>query len=261
MGGQQSAPREWTIPFLSSLEFRQRASVVNELERSPWALIVLNTQCTSSLLKLVWDFCQVRYCADGGCNRVYDALEEHERNLFLPDAIKGDLDSARPDVLSFYASKEVTIIQDKDEYSTDLMKCISLLSEKEEASGLKYNVLLLGGLGGRLDQSIHSLSYLLKQRTIRPNMMAVSEDSVAWVLDSGEHILHVDLSLLGPTCGLLPVGVSKTRLTTEGLEWNLTDHESSMEGLLSTSNHVIDDVVKISTTEPIVWTVAVKQLS
>lgn len=48
----------------------------------------------------------------------------------------------------------------------------------------QYNVLLLGGLAGRLDQTAHTMSYLLKQRQKRPYLMAITEESLAWVLDA-----------------------------------------------------------------------------
>ena len=49
---------------------------------------------------------------------------------------------------------------------------------------VQYNVLILGGLGGRLDQSIHTLSYFHKQRKLRRTMMALTDESLAWVLDA-----------------------------------------------------------------------------
>src|SRR5882762_4396360 len=44
----------------------------------------------------------------------------------------------------------------------------------------------------------------------------------------GEHLITIEHSVLGPTCGLLPVGVDSTILTTRGLRWNLSKvHPSS----------------------------------
>jgi len=169
------------------------------------------------------------------------------------------LDSIRPDIKSFYASKDVTIIKDPDLYATDLMKCISALRDHEKSLGTKFDLVILGGLSGRLDQTIHTLSQLHKLRHERPRTFVVTEDNVAWVLDSGEHCIHIDRSLLGPTCGLLPVGVTSTILTTKGLKWNLTAKESGFDGIVSTSNWVDADEVRIKTTEPIWWSVELRK--
>ncbi|KAI3685163.1 hypothetical protein L6452_34399 [Arctium lappa] len=54
---------------------------------------------------------KIRLCAYGGANRLFDNMSElypHEDNVsvtherFKQDVIKGDLDSVRPDVKSFY---------------------------------------------------------------------------------------------------------------------------------------------------------------
>jgi hypothetical protein len=59
----------------------------------------------------------LRVCADGGANRLFDELPamlpsqapDAVRAAYLPTAIKGDLDSIRPDVLSFYSQRGVTV--------------------------------------------------------------------------------------------------------------------------------------------------------
>ncbi|KAF7312319.1 TPK-B1-binding domain-containing protein [Mycena indigotica] len=243
----------WTVDFL----LPQTTTITTTR-----ALIVLNQPFSKALFLRVWNSSQWRCCADGGANRLFDILGE-ERVFYLPQLIKGDLDSLRPDVRKFYASKGVPIVGDPDQDSTDLMKCISVIDEKEASENKKYDIVLLGGLSGRLDQTIHTLSYLFKLRKTRERVFAVTDENVGWVLDAGEHTLSVDHSILGPTCGLLPVGVDSTILSTSGLRWNLSQQESSFGGLVSTSNHLVpsEERVWIRTSRPIWWTAELRLLT
>ena len=64
-------------------------------------------------------------CADGGSNRLYDALsDDNERTKYKPQVIVGDLDSMRPDVRQFYERIGTTIIKVEDEDNTDFEKSI-----------------------------------------------------------------------------------------------------------------------------------------
>ncbi|CAI7873999.1 unnamed protein product, partial [Closterium sp. NIES-53] len=76
----------------------------------------------------------LRLCADGGVNRLYDELPgmfpgedpDDVRRRFVPHIIKGDLDSARPQVLAFYKQLGAEIVDmSKDQDTTDLHKCIN----------------------------------------------------------------------------------------------------------------------------------------
>lgn len=49
---------------------------------------------------------------------------------------------------------------------------------------LQHTVLLLGGLSGRLDQTVHTMSVLHKLRKTRNYTYVVTEENVGWVLDS-----------------------------------------------------------------------------
>ncbi|KAF8332638.1 thiamine pyrophosphokinase [Cantharellus anzutake] len=248
----------WSVPFLS-----EAGTTLDSTSSTPWALIILNQPFSKTLLDILWPKCAWKACADGGANRLYDVLPRQDRASYLPDLVKGDLDSVRDEVKLYYTSKNVPVEKDEDVNATDLMKCVASLHQLEELAGgnIQYNIILLGGLSGRLDQTIHTLSYLHKQRRVRPRIMAITDDSLAWVLDEGEHTIAVDSSVLGKTCGILPVGVQSTTLTLKGFEWNLEEEESSFDGLVSTSNHVIEGQVYIKTTSPVCWTVAVKEVA
>jgi thiamine pyrophosphokinase len=245
---------EWETPFLDPL-----APKTKDLHR---ALIILNQPFSLHLLETVWAACSWRCCADGGSNRLHDLLINAQakdgrqlQNLYFPDLIKGDLDSLRQDVQEYYSSKGVPVLHDPDQDSTDLMKCVKALEEKEATEGHKYELIILGGLSGRLDQTVHTLAYLHKLRRTRVRVYVVTNDNIAWVLDEGQHRIRIDHEILGPSCGLLPVGIESTTLSTSGLRWNLDESESSFDGLVSTSNHLLPEepFVMIKTSQPIWW--------
>ncbi|KAI5982532.1 thiamine pyrophosphokinase [Pisolithus marmoratus] len=221
-------------------------------------LIILNQPFSRNLLDILWKACSWHCCADGGANHCMTSF----RMIFVvggyvPDLVKGDLDSLRADVWDYYMSKGVSVVQDHDQNSTDLMKCVQSVEEKEKLESREYEIIILGGLGGRLDHTMHTLSYVYKLRRTRKKVFVVTDDNISWVLNEGQHCIHIDHNILGPTCGLLPIGVDSTILTTTGLRWNLTVAESSFDGLISTSNHLVPEefLVTINTSRPIWWCV------
>ncbi|GFZ44706.1 hypothetical protein JCM24511_02430, partial [Saitozyma sp. JCM 24511] len=189
---------------------------------SPYAMIILNQPITRpDIFFRAWRSCTFRICADGGANRLYDLLDAEHRASFLPNAIKGDLDSLRPEVRTYYASKGVSVKEDSDQNSTDLMKCMDEVEALEDISGKTLPLILLGGLSGRIDQTVHSMALLHKLRSTRPEVFVLSGESLAWVLDKGSHLIDIDHTTMGQTCGILPVGIDSATVTTNGLRWNL----------------------------------------
>jgi thiamine pyrophosphokinase len=80
------------------------------------------------------------------------------------------------------------------------MKCVQALEEKERLTGREvklefvvhylkisslkqFDIVILGGLSGRLDQTVHTLSYLHKLRKTRKRVFTVTDDNVGWVLN------------------------------------------------------------------------------
>ena len=86
----------------------------------------------------------------------------------------------------------------------------------------------------------------------------VNEKNFAELVKLGDTTIRVNKNVMGPICGLIPVGGS-CRLTTEGLKWNLEDGLLSFGGLVSSSNEFVDDEVKINCqNNPVVWTTELK---
>ncbi|KAH9972800.1 thiamine pyrophosphokinase [Lactifluus volemus] len=217
-----STTHYWDLPFYQSTPspLDKKSQVP---KKAKTALIILNQPFSKPLLRRLWHTSDWRCCADGGANLPSPRTEIED---YIPDIIKGDLDSLRDDVRRYYETRGVPVVQDNDENSTDLMKCIESCKKKRMLRGQI-------GLSGRLDQTVHTLSYLHKLRKSGRRIFAVTDDNVGWVLDEAD----------------------STVLTTTGLRWNLTKRTSGFDGLVSTSNHLVpeEDTVFVETSRPIWW--------
>lgn len=153
----------------------------------------------------------------------------------------GDLDSIQPSVRKHYEDLGVSIVQDPDQYSTDFTKCLKYLnshaaeiitsprhqkrnspSPRQESAALNTSpsqsileIVILGGLGGRVDQAfsqIHHL-YMMTQihrelrksqqldnhdhhdsKKLEPsaggNLYLISEESITFILQEGKNIIY-----------------------------------------------------------------------
>ncbi|KAK4054938.1 thiamine pyrophosphokinase [Microbotryomycetes sp. JL201] len=255
------------------------------------ALIILNTPLVhDALFQEIWSAASLRICADGGANRLYSRyakgslarnsertgrstlsdsgsvrnatqVTQDESNQWLPDVIKGDFDSLRPDVRQYYQDRGVQIIHDSDQFSTDLGKCVAHVAELERTLEHEYQLIIVGGLSGRLDQTIHTLHALMQLEQDRAMTWAIGEESIACVLGKGDHELTISPERFGKTCGILPVG-QEAYVTTTGLEWDLGPTSymfpTSLASGVSTSNHLQHETITLTTDAPIVFTAEVR---
>lgn len=74
-----------------------------ERDEKDEAVILVNTILPLHFQKF-WKGAKLKICADGGANRLFDFFENHtsERTSYIPNIIKGDLDSMRKPVREFY---------------------------------------------------------------------------------------------------------------------------------------------------------------
>ncbi|KAG0261335.1 hypothetical protein BG011_001109 [Mortierella polycephala] len=265
-------------------EYRSKC-ISKETGQEEFALIILNQpiRIKRRLFDNVWQNAKYRFCADGGANRLYDLLDtDEERTKYLPDYIRGDLDSLRDIVKDYYLAKGVPVERVSDQDSTDFMKCVDLVRDRDpqlESSastsspdladssvprdevqktgkgnyGSKLGIVALGGIGGRFDQSMSSIHYLYILNRERQAVL-VSNESIVVVLTSGIHEITCNLEIEGPSCGVIPVGSSEATLTLTGLKWDVENWKTSFGGQISTSNVLIGSKVVVQTDAPVVWT-------
>ncbi|XVF80568.1 hypothetical protein PTKIN_Ptkin15bG0084300 [Pterospermum kingtungense] len=233
-----------------------------------YALVVLN-QSLPRFTPLLWKHSQLRLCADGGANRVYDdmpllfPLEDafDVRRRYKPDVIKGDLDSIRTEVLDFYRSQGTEIIdKSHDQDTTDLHKCVTYIRDFAlDLDKSNLCILVAGALGGRFDHEMGNLNVLCHFSSLR--IVLLSDDSLIHLLPrSHRHEIHIQTSVEGPHCGLIPLGIPSRCSTTTGLQWNLNNTEMRFGGLVSTSNLVTGEKVTVQSDTDLLWTISIKKL-
>jgi len=216
-------------------------------EYSADVLLIVNCALPATL-KYAWNLAKLRICADGGTNRLYDHFPDREK--WIPDYIKGDLDSVKHDVRDYYEKHGAISIKDGNQDNTDLTKCLHLIWEQEAYRHTKYSTILVaGGLGGSFTHEAANFNTLFENST--RHIVLWSEYNVCWLLRAGGHRI---LCKSGMKCGILPLGW-KSVVTTTGLQWNLNGSTLEFGGLISTSNKTVSDYVRIHTSRPVIFSV------
>lgn len=136
------------------------------------------------------------------------------------------------------------------------------------------DIVAIGGLGGRVDQGVSQLHHLYLFQTdpeyAEGRMYLFSGESLTFLLKTGKHLIRVrnppgpdgrrDEDVFGKYVGILPLA-GPCRITTHGLEYDVTDWGTVVGGLLSTSNHVLPEteVVEVETTGDVLFTIALRE--
>lgn len=178
------------------------------------------------------------------------------------------MDSVRPDVEKYYRNLGTQVVHDPDQYSTDLKKCLIHISEQEifqnssettMSNSHAYDAVLIGGLEGRADQAF-SLLHQLYRSSNNPmlinDLYLITPESILFLLEKGVNTIEVPLgaALFTKYVGIIPIG-KPSIITTRGLEWDIKDWHTEFETQVSTSNHVVMDVVEVHTTERVLFTI------
>lgn len=209
--------------------------------------------------------------ADGGANRLYDLSQsDTSKSKLDPTLVIGDLDSLLPSVRSHYAAKGIKIIQDHDQYSTDFGKAHSWLRSQQSSPDSAQDIVVLGGIGGRIDQGLSVLHHLYMfqnhENYSQGKIYLISSESITFLLKSGRHRIEVkdDKKFesecrkvkwgLGKHVGIVPMKEASI-ITTKGLEWDVEDWKTEFGGLMSTSNWVKEEWVEVQTSKDVLFTI------
>ncbi|EHA23846.1 hypothetical protein ASPNIDRAFT_180383 [Aspergillus niger ATCC 1015] len=256
------------------------------LPPSPYALLILNHPINE---------------------RAYDVLRKHE-DVDHPTTIIGDLDSIHPDIKSHYQSHGVNVIYHHDDYSTDFTKALryirantseilsssaaSSTPDHDQANNThqQYNqddslsILILGGLGGRVDQAFSQIHHLYSNSTIPSSpsssssteearkrgegaLYLVSEESITFILHPGKNVIRTPgvkrggikereegYYLLEENVGIIPLS-GMERITTKGFQWDVESWATEIGGQISTSNHIRAEEVEVTAGGAVLFTV------
>ncbi|KAK5112204.1 hypothetical protein LTR62_004365 [Meristemomyces frigidus] len=234
-------------------------------EKNKVALIILNSPLSDyAYTQRLFDHASFRVCADGGANRLHDLsvaqnpklpLSEALRKM-VPDLIHGDLDSLQDTVRERWQQIGVKVSHDPDQYSTDFGKAIKKVVECLPAV---KDILVLGSLGGRVDQGIGLLHELYREQARRHTAIRFTlftESSITVVLGQGQTTIETPLKtgLIRENIGILPL-YGPAVISTQGLEWDVEDWPTEMGGQVSTSNHITADQITIKTDREVLFTV------
>ncbi|KAG5251827.1 thiamine pyrophosphokinase family protein [Salix suchowensis] len=198
-----------------------------------YALVVLN-QRLPRFTPILWNHAQVRVCADGGANRLFDEMPLlfprddaiDVRHRYKPDIIKGDMDSIRTEVLDFYTNLGTKVVDEShDQDTTDLRKCVAYLC-----------ILVAGALGGRFDHEAGNINVLYRFSTIR--IILLSDDCLIYLLPrTHHHEIHIQSSVEGPH----------------------SNTEMRFGDLVSTSNLVQGEKITVQSSSDLLWTISIKK--
>ena len=163
----------------------------------------------------------------------------------------------------FENAGETQILQYPEQDSTDFTKALGWL-RKQYPNKLRgrVDVIVLGGLGGRVDHGfsvIHHLFMAIADTDLlNGDIYLISDQSLSFVLDKGRNVIHgldpAPQRIFQKHIGIIPAQ-GPAILSTEGLQWDVKDWRTEIGGQISTSNHIRADVVEIEASHRVLLTI------
>ena len=147
---------------------------------------------------------------------------------------------------------------------------LTTTAEKKE----QLDILVLGGLGGRVDQGfsqVHHLYAAYEEKKVQSitspagDLYLLSEESLSFILPPGINVIHTPFThqpgqgenkqdeegkgkeqeIFSENVGIIPLS-GPTLISLKGFEWDVTDWRTEIGGQISTSNHIRADQLEIN---------------
>lgn len=169
------------------------------------------------------------YCADGAANFLF-------AHGISPNVLIGDMDSIDKNVLDYFVNQNIDIIRmptEKDETDGQLIIEEAVKKEPDE-------IIVMGGMGNRLDHSLGNLQVLLKCAKTGIFIRHLSETEEIFVACSKTIVLGNK----GDTVSVIPFS-ENTIVSYKGLKYMLNDFNIPLDAPLGISNVMETDFVEI----------------
>jgi thiamine pyrophosphokinase len=156
-----------------------------------------------------------------------------------PDVLIGDLDSITKEVrenLSRLGTQLILYPRDKDETDLELALRFAVDHNAEE-------ILLLGILGGRLDQTLANLLLLSRPEWQPARLMVADGPDFALLIRPGSPLTL--RAQTGDIVSLIPLTRTVTGVSTEGLRWSLQDATLEFGSTLGISNETTQEIARV----------------
>lgn len=261
------------------------------------ALIFLNQAIRGIDLENLWESTELHVCADGGANQLYEYFESDEvRKDYIPQFIVGDFDSLTTKVREYYSNHGSIVIEQTSQYSTDFMKALNVVQlyfHSESARRMLHKDIsllhgvadildqqnvdplseptirlkILSGIGGRFDQTVHSITQLYGLSRSCPylQLFFITRIDTIFLLKKGLNYVSYESREVFfdgkvPVCGLLPLGCPVV-LNTRGLKYDVENWPSDMLGNVSSSNGVTGvNGFQVETTQDVVINIETRRV-
>lgn len=191
------------------------------MSNNSYALIVLNGELPSlQLLESQWQNASLKICADGAA----ETLQAYGKN---PDVIIGDMDSITNEQLVHFKSVKILKIVEQD--TTDSEKALSYCLKH------KINkVSLLGGFGGRIDHSLHTIELIKKFHRKGLSITSFTEFEKVYLIDQKTNLLDKP----GTRVSIIPIFGDVSNVSLHGFDFDLQNVIFKFGDFSSVSNRI-----------------------